>query len=220
MVRRLALAAVVALLALGIGLRLGSAELTPAGLAQNLRDLGSSSLWPFAFVALYVVLTAAAVPAMIFHIAAGVIWGFWPGLALNVLLANAVSSLHFAAARAFGAGPLRAFLQRKGLDQAFDRARTEGPWAMIAARQLPLPQVAVNVAAGASPMPWSHFAVGSAVGGLVPQALWTWFAAEVFDGPASARPDIALKAAAAALLALGFAIALRTAARRRAAPRG
>lgn len=216
MARRVALAVVMLVVALGIGLRLAGVEVTPVSLAQKVQSAGNSSWGLLGFVALYVIFTTAAVPAMFFHIAAGAIWGFWPALLFNVVLANAVSYLHFAAARLLGAGPLKALVARRKLDKLFEKSRTEGPWLMIAARQLPLPQVAVNVAAGASAMPWWHFAVGSGLGGLVPQALWTWFAAEVFQDPTKVRPDIILRAAAAAGLALAFAFGMRRWARRRA----
>lgn len=207
--RKLALALVLLVLALGLGLRLAGVEITPESLALQVRAAGEAAWGPLVFVALYMVFTAVGVPAMLFHIAGGVIWGFWPGLLYNVALANLTNNLHFGAGRLFGSGPLQALLQRRGLDHLFDRSRTEGPWLMVAARQLPLPAVAVNLAAGISAMPWWHFVVGSGVGGLVPQAIWTWFAAEVFHDPHNVRSDIVLKALAAGAIALLFAVGSR-----------
>lgn len=222
MKKRAALAAVVLVLAVGLGLRFSGAELTAESLTALVRRAGAASWGPALYLGLYVALTTVAVPAMLFHIAAGVLWGFGPGAALSFVASNLVTNLHFAAGRLFGAGPLRAFVERRGLTRLFDRSRTEGPWLMFAVRQLPLPVpfVMVCLAAGASPMPWWHFLVGSGAGGVVPLLIWTWFADEAFSEASAERSTILLKALLAGGAAFAFAVGGRWLAGRRLRARG
>lgn len=205
------IALVVALVALGLGLalRFSGFDFSAEGLAAMVRQAGTASWGPVLYVVLYVLLTTVATPAMLFHIAAGVLWGFGPGAALSILASNLVTNLQFLIGRLYGAGPLRGLVERKGLTHLFDRARTEGPWLMFAIRQVPLPVpfVTVCVAAGASPMRWWNFFVGSGLGGLVPLLIWTWFADEAFHDATQGRSAILVKAllagAAAFVVAVG-----------------
>jgi uncharacterized membrane protein YdjX (TVP38/TMEM64 family) len=207
--RRIALGISVAVLALGVGLRLAGVQVSAASVAQSVRAAGTSTWGPVVYLALYLVFTSVAVPGILFHIAGGVIWGFWPGVLINVVAANIGSNFQFAAGRLFGAGPLERLVERRGLMKYFAHSRTEGLWAMIAIRQLPLPASLVNVAAGSSAMPWWHFLIGSGLGGLVPQVVWTWFAGEVFHDPTAVPAEILFKAVAAGALALLIAFGTR-----------
>lgn len=204
------------MLGVGLWLRLSGFELTAENLIAQVRLAGEASWGPLAYVALYLVLVSVAVPAMLFHIAAGVLWGFGPGAVVGFVASTLVSNLHFAFGRNFSAGPLRKVIERRGLMTLFDRTRTEGPWLMFAIRQVPLPVpfVVLCVAAGSSAMPWWHFLVGSGLGGLVPQLIWTWFADAAFHDAEGARSVILVKALAAGGVALGLALVWRWAAAR------
>jgi uncharacterized membrane protein YdjX (TVP38/TMEM64 family) len=206
-----ALGAVLLMLGVGLWLRLTGFEVTAENVIAQVRLAGAAWWGPLAYVGLYLVLVSVAVPAMVFHIAAGVLWGFGPGAVIGFVASNLVSNLHFAFGRSFGAGPLSKVIERRGLTALFDRARTEGPWLMFAIRQLPLPVpfVVLCVAAGSSAIPWWHFLVGSGLGGLVPLLIWTWFADAAFHDAEGARPIIVAKALGAAALALGMAFAWR-----------
>ena len=82
-----------------------------------------------------------------------------------------------------------------------------GLWSMVAVRQLPLPFVAVNVSAGASPVRWVHFALGSGLGALGPTIVYTYFATSLIDGVEGAKKEAVVKAllagAAIVLIAVG-----------------
>ena len=218
--RKVALGVAVAVLALGLGLRAAGVEFSAESVARAVREAGTASWGPVVFFGLYVVLTSVALPSVMLHIAGGVLWGFWPGVLINVVCANLVSNLQFWAGRLFGAGPLRSAVEKRGIAKHFEKARTEGLWIMLGLRQLPLPAVVVNVAAGASAMPWWHFVVGSGLCGLVPQLIWTWFAGEVFHDPTAVRSSVLIKAAAAGAGALLIAFGSRAVARKLAARAG
>lgn len=212
--KKIALGVAVGVLALGIALRASGAEFSAEAVAAAVREAGAATWGPLVFFGIYLVLTSVALPAVVLHIAGGVLWGFWPGVAINVLIANIVNNLQFGAGRLFGAGPLQQSVEKRGVAGHFARARTEGLWIMLGLRQLPLPAVVVNVAAGASAMPWWHFLIGSGIGGLVPQLIWTWFSAEVFHDPTAVRPSVLLKAVGAGAIAFGMAFASRAIARK------
>lgn len=207
--KRVALGVALAVLAIGVALRVMGVELTPTAVATAVRKVGASTWGMPLFALLYLVFTSVAVPGIIFHVAAGVLWGFGPAVVLNVAVSNVVSWLQFAAGRLFGAGPLKKVVEKRGIARHFEKAKTEGIWVMVAVRQLPLPGVAVNVAAGSSAMPFWHFVVGSGLGGLVPQVVWTWFAGEVFYEPQDVRPEVLLKALGAGAIALLLAVGSR-----------
>lgn len=207
--KRVALGVALAVVAVGVGLRLTGVELTPASVAAAVRKVGASTWGMPVYALLYLVFTSVAVPGIVFHVAAGVIWGFGPAVVLNVAVSNVASWLQFAAGRLFGAGPLRSLVEKRGIARHFEKAKTEGIWVMVAVRQLPLPGVAVNVAAGSSGMPFWHFLIGSGLGGLVPQVVWTWFAGEVFYEPKDVRPEVLVKAVGAGAIALLLAVGSR-----------
>ena len=59
------------------------------------REAGAATWGPFVFVGGFLVLTSVAVPPAVLYVAAGVLWGFWPGVAINVL--NPKLSIFFVA---------------------------------------------------------------------------------------------------------------------------
>ena len=192
-------------LALGFARWRWGAQFEPKLLVERLRELGTHPGAMGAFVVLYLVGTTALVPAVGFAIVAAVVWGYGPGVALSLLALNLVSNLQFWAGRWVGQARVERWLVRRGWSGAL--LRESGVTTMIAVRQLPLPFVAVNVAAGVSPLKWWHFAVGSAIGGVPPTVVYTWFATALIEGVEGARSEALGKAllggAAVLLLAVG-----------------
>jgi uncharacterized membrane protein YdjX (TVP38/TMEM64 family) len=207
--RRIALVLTLGAVVLGGWLKFAGVQVSAESVAQSVRAAGTATWGPAVYLLLYLVFTSAFVPGILFHIAGGVLWGFWPGVLINVFAANCGSNLQFLAGRLVGAEPIKSRLEKRGLSHLFEHSKREGLWAMMAIRQLPLPAALVNLAAGASEMPWWHFLIGSGLGGLVPQVVWTWFAGEVFHDPSAVPAEILVKAVAAAVAAIGVAFGTR-----------
>ena len=183
------------------------AELQPRALVCLLRGLATSSAAVPMFLLLYASGTSLLLPAVGFHIVAAVVWGYWPGFGLSMVALNLTAGLHFLAGRRLGRARVEAFLARRGWTGALVSER--GVTTMIAVRQLPLPFVAVNLAAGASPLKAWHFAVGSALGAVPPTLTYTWFAVELVDGVEQARTEALVRALLAGSLILLLALAPR-----------
>jgi uncharacterized membrane protein YdjX (TVP38/TMEM64 family) len=115
-----------------------------------------------------------------------------------------VSNLHFWIGRWLGQERVEAWLQRRGWSGAVIRG--SGISTLIAVRQLPLPFVAVNVAAGASPVTAWQFVIGSGIGGLVPTVVYSYFATALIDGAEGTKTQTLLKALAAGACVLAIAL--------------
>ena len=175
------------------------------GLLAALEAVRRSPFLPLAYAALFGA-TSLLVPAFAFFVLAGALWGFWPGCLVGWLAATLWAHLHFAAGRWLLRGPVRAWLQDPRLGLLRRELEQGGVLAVVVVRQLPLPFVGVNAAAGASPIGWGRFALGNAAG-LVPSAVvYAWSAAAILGGVEGAREVAALRVlvAAAAILALGI----------------
>lgn len=188
-----------------------------ASLLATLRELGGSGWAVWAFALAYLVGTSFLVPAVAFHVVAGAALGFERAVLINFALANLVSNLHFAVGRLAGTARVEPWLRARGFGRVADAFRDGGVIAMATARQLPLPFVGVNVAAGALPLRWRDFAFGSGLG-LVPQVgVYTWFAAAIADGVDGAKGGAFWRALGAGLALVAVLLGSRwLAARRRA----
>ncbi len=157
-----------------------------------------------AFLACYLAGTSLFMPAVSFHVAAGLTWGFARGVLISELGLNFAGNLQFWVGRRLGQRRVAAFLERRGLGRIEPLVHANGVWGVVAVRQLPLPFVGVNLLAGASPLRWWHFTLGSAVGGLAPIVVYSYFAAQVYSGVAGAKREALEKAllAGAAMVAL------------------
>lgn len=164
----------------------------PRALVNALKRAGSEAGAVPLFLLLYAVGTSLLLPAVGFGIVAAVVWGYLPGLAVSMVALNAVATGHFFVGRWLGRERVDAFLKRRGWDGVV--LRESGVATVIAVRQIPLPFVAVNLAAGASPLKWWHFAVGSAIGALPPGLVYTYFATALIDGVEGARTEAFVKA--------------------------
>jgi uncharacterized membrane protein YdjX (TVP38/TMEM64 family) len=188
-------------------------QLTPRAALEILQAVRERGWAIPAFLLLYVGLTAAFAPAALFHMVAGVAWGFWPGVALNLVACNGAANVQFAAARRLGRERVRWVLQRSGVAGLEARLLRSGLRAMILVRLLPLPTMAVNLGAGVSAVRWRDFALGTAVGTLPIIGIYTWFAAELVKGAEGAERrvlfNLAIAGACLVALVLGPRLWLR-----------
>lgn len=215
MIQRRAAGLLLALILGAVAARVALGDVSPTALLEALREAGSGPLGALAFVGAYLLGTSAFVPAVAFHAAAGVLFGYGQGVAVSLVALNLVSNLHFGLGRVLARDFVEALLARRGLGGLSARVRAEGPWAMAIVRQLPLPFVAVNLAAGASSMRWRHFALGSGLGALPPLLVWTWFANRAIAGVAQRDPRVLAQAALAGACVVALALATRWLSRRR-----
>ncbi len=182
-------------------------QFEPKLLVARLRELGEHPAAIGVYVLLYLLGTSVLIPAVGFGIVAAVVWGFLPGMAVSLLALNLVSNVHFGVGRWLGRARVEHWLEKRGWSGAV--LRETGVTTMIAVRQLPLPFVAVNVAAGVSPLKWWHFAVGSAIGAVPPTVVYTWFATALIDGVEGARTEALLQALAGGAMVVTIALAPR-----------
>jgi uncharacterized membrane protein YdjX (TVP38/TMEM64 family) len=158
-----------------------------------------------AYAALFGATTLLA-PAFAFFVLAGALWGFWPGCLVGWLAANLWAHLQFAAGRWLLRGPATRWLARPRAALLRHELEQGGALAVLLVRQLPLPFVGVNAAAGASPIAWGRFTLGNAAG-LVPAAVvYAWSASAILAGVEGARGEAVrqILLAAGALLLLGL----------------
>lgn len=175
-------------------------ELEPKVALERLRSVQGEWWAAPGFVIAYVIGTTLLLPATLFHMVAGAAWGFWPALAINFVAVNTVSSIHFLAARRLGGARVSRLLERYDLSIFRREAALEhGFRAMVFVRLLPLPFVAVNAAAGLSPMRWRDFFFGSMVGAFPVLCAYTWFASSLVEGVAGAQREALWRAGAAGL---------------------
>lgn len=165
----------------------------PAELIAALRALGTSSAAVPLFVVLFGAATSLLTPAVAFMIAAGVTWGFWPGWVVVWAAANLWAHVHFLVGRWVAGDALGQWLEKSRASWLARELDQGGALTTIMVRQLPLPFSLVNLAAGASPLPWHKWLVGNAVG-LVPNCLiYTQLAAALAEGAAGAKETVAYR---------------------------
>lgn len=156
------------------------------------------------FFGAYLSLTSLLVPATLFHMVCGAAFGFPLGLLLNVIAFNVTSNLHFAVARRLGRAAISEGLGSLRITRLEARLAKDGVRAAMLVRVLPLPNMAVNVTAGLSPIRWRDFAVGSALGAMPYIFVYTYFGASLVEGLAGARQKVFVNT----LLGAGMIVAL------------
>jgi uncharacterized membrane protein YdjX (TVP38/TMEM64 family) len=184
--------------------RWSTATVEPAALLAMLGEARAADWLMPSYLASFGLTTFLA-PAFPFFAVAGALWGFWPGLLMGWSAALLWSNLHFAAGRLLGRVWVRQWLTRRGFDSLRDELETGGVLATLIARQVPLPFVGVNLAAGASPMRWWRFGVGNALGLLPGATIYSWSAASIVAGVEGARREAVVRTilAAGAVIGLG-----------------
>jgi uncharacterized membrane protein YdjX (TVP38/TMEM64 family) len=195
----------VALLAVAVRLRFGHL-LEPGAAAATLEQVRASPFAVPGFLAAYGVLVTLFAPAAALHLAAGAVWGFGWGLVLNLVAFNATASLQLLAVRALatrggpvreggpvaGEGRLGGLLGVLGAGRVAAierRLARDGVHAAMLVRLLPLPSMAVSVAAALSPLRWRDFAIGTFVGTLPLTTVHTAMAAALVRGAEGARAE-------------------------------
>jgi len=176
---------------------LGRQWLEPAAATALLRSLGDSA-WAMPVLAFaYLIGSSFLLPAVLFHVVAGASFGFAKAFLFNMVAGNVISNLQFWGGRLAGRDRMRGWLTARGFPWLVEELETSGLWTMLVVRQLPLPFVVVNAAAGASPMPWWHFLVGSGLGLFPGNLIYTYFAAALAEGVEGAREAVLLRALSA-----------------------
>ncbi|MHB8876041.1 MAG: TVP38/TMEM64 family protein [Myxococcaceae bacterium] len=179
---------VVLFAALAVGVRFALQEHSdPRSALALLRSVDDQWWSKPAFLLSYIAATAVFLPAVLFHMISGAAWGFGVGVALNFVAVNSSASLQFLFARKLGRERLARLLPARHL-RLFDGAAVRhGYRTVVAVRMLPLPHMAVNVAAGISAMRWRDFALGSVIGTLPVVLVYTYLAASLVEGVAGAQ---------------------------------
>lgn len=177
-----------ALSRLALGARFEAGELI-----STLRALGTSAAAVPLFVLLFGVATSLLTPAVAFMITAGVTWGFWPGWLVVWGAANLWAHAHFFIGRWVAGDALSQWLERRGARWLSRELDQGGVLTTVMVRQLPLPFSLVNLAAGASPLPWPRWLVGNALGLLPNCLIYTQLAAALAEGAAGARETVAYR---------------------------
>jgi uncharacterized membrane protein YdjX (TVP38/TMEM64 family) len=164
--------------------------------------------WPV-FVLAYLGLTSAFVPATLLHMVAGAGWGFRTGLLLNLVAFHLTSNLQFWAARRLGRSAVVGWVGEGPLARVEAKLAREGLRAAMLVRLLPLPNLAVNLAAGMSPIRWRDFALGTLVGTLPVIGVYTYFSAALAEGAVGAKRDALVHTLLGGALVLAIALITR-----------
>jgi uncharacterized membrane protein YdjX (TVP38/TMEM64 family) len=179
-----------------------------------LQGLGASSLAIPAYLTVFIVATTLLTPAVAMMLVGGVMWGPWPGGLIVWAVVNLAAHAQFALGRRLGRESVRSWLDRRRAGWIVRELESGGVLATLLIRQLPLPFVGVNVAAGASPIPFARWAAGNAIGLAIPVAVYTQLAGAIAAGAAGARALAAERAVYAAVAVTGLALVSRLVQRR------
>ena len=195
-----------------------------AGAALGLRGetavqrwLGLAAQSPFSLliaVAAFAVLAFAGAPQVVLIAAAVVAFGPWLGSAYSWIGTMVSAAIGFWLGRATGGRLLRAGGEK--LDRFMAMIGRNGLIASLVIRLVPsAPFLVVNMAAGATPMRFSAFALGSGVG-IIPKILLTALAGHSVSAATRGQAWINLGLLALALLAwIGIGLLARQWVRRR-----
>ncbi len=144
---------------------------------------------PMVFVGLAALLVAVGFPRTLLFPVAGVMFGFWTGLALGVCgtLAGAYATFYFA--RWVG----RSFVLRKWphLSRAAERIGRPGMLAIVFIRQLPVPGFLSNLLLGVGSTTHRAFLLGTALGTLPASVVATLVGSSVLLSSSGARVAMA-----------------------------
>jgi uncharacterized membrane protein YdjX (TVP38/TMEM64 family) len=206
--------AVLALILGGAGYgahRLGILELSdPRRMAEAIRSVREVPALPVLFVVAYALAATIGLPATVFTLAGGAIFGTGLGSVLNWAGATLGASGAYALARAVGGDAVHGILGRHAakLDSLTQRA---GFATVFRLRLIPLvPFNALNFAAGLAPVPFRAYVLSTALGIIPGTVVYTYFADSLIMGATGARDRafVHVAIAGALLIAVSFAPAL------------
>jgi uncharacterized membrane protein YdjX (TVP38/TMEM64 family) len=154
-----------------LGLLAGSAWLLGPWSPDRLRGLVAPAgpLAPAVFVGLFVVLNSAGVPAPLLGAAGGLTLGLIPGALATLAGMTVAACVQFLLARRL-TGPAMAAARFSGADRLREALQRRGWLAVVVLRLVPGPFVALNLAAGLTPLRLRWMAIGTLIGGA-PKAL-------------------------------------------------
>ena len=189
-------------------------------LIAQLQQVGNSAAAIPLFLLIFGVATTLFTPAVALMLTAGVVWGFWPGCLVVWVAANVWANVHFAIGRFFARESVRAWLDARGARRIISELEQGGVLTTIIVRQLPLPYLVVNMAAGASPVTWPRWVIGNAIG-LIPNAIiYPQLASALISGAEGAKEEAAVRVVVSGALIIATSLGLRWLQRKVSAPRG
>ncbi len=143
------------------------------------------SLWygPILFILVYAASCVVAIPASIFVLSAGIIWGWKLGVVYAVIGSMFGAAASFYVARYIGGGLLKRF-GRMGLS-AEKQLEKAGFRSMLILRLLGIPFPVLNFAAGVAGMRFSDFMIGTFLGIIPSQFVIAYSADSIANGTLS-----------------------------------
>lgn len=186
----------------------------PSAVIAGLREAGSSEAAVPLFFGMFVLATSMFAPAMALMLAAGVTWGWWPGALIVWGAATLATQLHFFVGRWVAGELVGKLLDSPRLKWLRRELEHGGVLATIMIRQVPMPFLLVNLAGGASPMPWSRWFIGNAIG-LIPNCIiYTQLAATIVSGAEGGTRELATRVVLSTTLVLASSLVARWVQRR------
>lgn len=129
------------------------------------------------FVMIYMVGSMLALPSVGFSLLGGVVFGFWPGVAYNLIGCNLGALAAFAAARSLGRDTVRSWVRSDKLSKFEDAVERHGYPVIVAFRILPiLPFNAVNFGSALLRIRFRDYLAGTLVGTFPATVLFTYYA--------------------------------------------
>ncbi len=156
-------------------------------LAAWLGELSSNPFAPLLFVGVYAVSLGFGIPASLFTLAGGVVFGVWPGALYNWLGTMLGASLAFVLARHLGRDFVERLLRGRFVD--LDAAvSARGFWAIFVMRLIPvIPFNLSNFAAGLTGIRFIHYVVATGLAIAPGLTVVTWFAHSLWEGTGDRR---------------------------------
>ena len=132
-------------------------------------------------IALFALLASLGVPASLFIVAGGAIFGTFWGWICNLIGALLAAALSHWLARSLGRDLIAHLLGEERVKRVGSIIDVHGFWTMVRIRFVPLPFVAVNFGAALAGMPLGRFLAATAIG-LTPSLLaMTYFVSSVVN---------------------------------------
>jgi len=169
--------------------------LSREGIGRGIEMLRASTWAPLVFVPLYAMAVALAVPGAVLTLAGGAVFGLWWGTAFNWLGATLGANLAYALARFLGREGISQLLGERtkswpALDRLDEAVKSHGFRGMLTLRLIPvIPFNALNFGGGLLGMPWSTYALATAIGILPGTFVYTMFADALLQGSTAASRD-------------------------------